>query len=1352
MSQISVISKLTGVETTTEGTQITLDHSSIVKLNVDRANIADYSRSGNDLVITLNSGEVITLKNFYVTDAQGVSQLVLEESDGALWWIEDPTGAATYESIASTDALLAASGSDAGGAAAWPWVLGGLAAAGGIAIAAGTGGGGGGDDDNNNPNPGNPGNPSEPDTTPPNAPTNLQVSPDGKTVTGTAEPGSTITLKDADGNTIGTGKVGSDGKFTIDLGTPLTNGEQITATATDPSGNTSQGGQVTAPDLTAPDAPANLEVSPDGKTVSGTAEPGSTVTLKDADGNTIGTGKAGSDGKFTIDLGTPLTNGEQITATATDPSGNTSPGVQVTAPDSTAPAAPEIVTVNDNVGTEAGPLSNGQRTDDARPTFSGISEAGTVITFYDNGKPIGTATADATGKWSFTPSTNLSEGNHAITTTATDAAGNQSGLSQPINFTVDLTPPDMPEATLNSTGTQITGTAEPGSKIVITNNAGVQIGTATADSNGNYIANLNPAQVNGEIISVVASDAAGNQSSPALVNAADITAPAAPGNLVVAEDGASVSGTAEPNSTIIIKAPDGTIIGQATAGPDGTFTIPISPAQTNGEALAVTATDGSGNTSPSGFADAPDSTPPLAPENVVISADGTTVTGTAEPGSTVTIRENGVKVGEAVADDQGNFSVDLIPPKANGEALTADATDTAGNTGPTAPFDAPDITAAQTPVITGVEDNALDVTGPVSQNGLTNDKTPTINGTGEPGTTITLYSGTTEIGTAVVGPDGQWSITLETDLPDGGHVLTATAVDANNNLSGTSNTWSITVDTAAPGAPAITQVIDDVPGRTGPLDNNQITNDTLPTLNGTGEPGSTVTIRLDGQDIGTAIVNNGGAWTFTPTTALGNGQHTFTVVASDAAGNTSASSPGFTFTVDTTPPPAATLDTVSDNIGTVQVPLNSGDTTDDTLPQLQGTAPEGTTITIYDGTTLLGTAVLDGSGGWSFTPTTPLTDGPHSLTVHATDEAGNTTISPPFELAIDTTAPATPDIPEITVNPDGATPGTALNPGETTRDTTPTLSGSGTPGDTVNIYDGATKIGEAEIDGDGNWSWTPEDPLPDGTYDLSLTVTNQDSAGNESAPSTPVTITIDTDAPGQPGIPTVTDSVSQITGPVDNGGTTNDPRPVLSGTGTPNDVITIYDQVGTGEPQAVGSVTVDGSGNWSWRPESNIGEGTHQYTATATDEAGNESLPSTGITITVDTLAPDTPLIGSIGGAQNGGSTNDNTPVIGGGGTTGETVIIYNNGVEVDRVEIANGEWSYTLPTQTDGPLNITVAAVDDAGNLSPLSPVFSVTVDTQAPTVPQIDAVSDSQLTNSVFTPATVPQPSPGLASRVRA
>jgi len=185
MSQISVISKLTGVETTTEGTQVTLSHSSIVELHVERADVSHFARSGNDLVVTLHSGEVITLKNFYVTDAQGVSQLVLQDSDGALWWIEDPAGAATYESIASPDVLLAASGSDTGGAAIWPGALGGIVAAGGIAAAASSGGGGGGDDDNNgnpnpNPDPGTPGEPSTPDTTPPNAPSSLRARRTGK--------------------------------------------------------------------------------------------------------------------------------------------------------------------------------------------------------------------------------------------------------------------------------------------------------------------------------------------------------------------------------------------------------------------------------------------------------------------------------------------------------------------------------------------------------------------------------------------------------------------------------------------------------------------------------------------------------------------------------------------------------------------------------------------------------------------------------------------------------------------------------------------------------------------------------------------------------------------------------------------------------------------------------------------------------------------------------------------------------------------------------------------------------------------------------------------------------------------
>lgn len=269
-------------------------------------------------------------------------------------------------------------------------------------------------------------------------------------------------------------------------------------------------------------------------------------------------------------------------------------------------------------------------------------------------------------------------------------------------------------------------------------------------------------------------------------------------------------------------------------------------------------------------------------------------------------------------------------------------------------------------------------------------------------------------------------------------------------------------------------VLDDVPERLGALNSGDSTNDTTPTLNGTAEPGSTVTIRLDGADLTTILIDGSGTRTYTLPTPLDEGPHTFSVVATDAAGNTSQPSDDFTLNVDITAPAAATIATVTDDVGGVLGSLNSGDTTDDTRPLLQGTAPADTVITVYDGTTLLGTATLNGSGGWSFTPVTPLTDGPHSLTVHATDAAGNTTISTPFELTVDTVAPATPDIPAITVNPDGTT--TPLNPGETTRDTTPTLSGTGNPGDTVTIYDSGVKIGDAVVDNTGNWNWTPPSP------------------------------------------------------------------------------------------------------------------------------------------------------------------------------------------------------------------------------------------------------------------------------------
>ncbi|MBW4211526.1 BapA/Bap/LapF family large adhesin [Enterobacter asburiae] len=1284
MSQISVISKLTGVETTTEGTQVTLSHSSIVELHVERASVSHFARSGNDLLVTLHSGEVITLKNFYVTDAQGVSQLVLQDSNGALWWIEDPTGAATYESIASTDVLLAASGSDAGGAAIWPWALGGIVAAGGIAAAASTGGGGGGGDDGNN-NSTNPNTPVDPDTTPPNAPSGLTFSSDGKTVTGTAEPGSTVTLKDANGNVIGTGKTGSDGNFTVSLGTPLTNGEQVTATATDNAGNTSPGTTLNAPDITAPDAPA-------------------------------------------------------------------------------------ITSVTDDIAPQTGAVSNGGSTNDQRPQLSGTGEAGSTVTIYDGGVAIGTAVVASNGTWTFTPSVDLSESTHQITVRATDAAGNTGPASPVFTLMVDLTPPDAPTAIVLTDDTGVirgtitsgtptdasqpilAGTGEPGGTITIYDN-GVAVGTTTVLPNGTWsVTPDGPLPDGTHTITVVETDAAGNQStaSEPIVFTVDTTPPLAPGDLVVSNDGGTITGTAEPGSTVTIREGDVTL-GTVVADSQGNFSLTLSPPKINGEILTADATDAAGNTGPATAAASPDITPPQTPIIVSVIDDvqattepvgpngitndrAPTVNGTGEAGSTITIYNGSDVLGTTVVPSSGLWSFTPSTPLTDGTyVLTATATDPAGNPSgiSTAWTINVDGTAPGAPVISQVVDDVPGRTGSLDINETTNDATPTLSGTAEPNATVTLRVDGVAIGTTVANGLGVWIFTPDTPIAEGPHTLTAVATDAAGNTSNVSNSWGITIDSVAPGAPVITQVVDDVPERLGALNSGDSTNDTTPTLNGTAEPGSTVTIRQDGVDVTTIVIDSSGTWSYTPTTPLVNGTYTFTAVTTDGAGNTSQPSSGFTLTVDTTPPAAATIATVTDDVGGVQGTLSSGDTTDDTQPLLQGSAPADAVITIYDGATLLGTATLDGSGGWSFTPVTPLTDGPHSLTVHATDAAGNTTISSPFVLTVDTVAPATPDIPTITVNPGGTE--IPLNPGETTRDTTPTLSGTGNPGDTVTIYNGGVKLDDVLVDGTGNWTWTPATPLPNGTYDITLTVTNMDGTGNESAPSQPVTITIDTDAPATPAAPVITDSVSQITGPVPDGGTTNDPRPVLSGTGTANDVINITDTV-NGTPTVVGTVTVDSNGNWSWRPDSNIGEGSHVYTATATDEAGNVSDPSPAITITVDTVAPDTPVFDAVGGQPNGGFITDATPTVGGTGVNGETVIVYNNGVEVGRVDVVNGEWSLVLPQQTDGLLNITVAAVDAAGNVSALSPVVSVTLDTVAPEIPVISAVADSQLSNNVL------------------
>lgn len=814
MSKFTVISRLTHKETVAEGNQIILGEDSVVKLQAGRGDIASYSRSSDDLLVRMTNGETVTLKHYFVND----HQLVLDEN-GALWWIDEPLAVERYQSIPSTDALIAGNVSHSSGdTPIWPWVLGGVAAAGGIALAAGGGGGGGGGgSDRIDPGP------VPLDTTPPAAPTNLRFSSDSTQLLGNAEANSTVTITDADGNVVGKAKTNGNGDFTVELGIPYTNGETLTAVANDSSGNVSPSNSITAADTTAPETPMIIladdaigsltgalnsdQTTDDPRPVfSGSGEAGTTVTLYD-NGKAIGTTVVNSDGSWTFTPSANLADGlHQFTATSTDAAGNVSPDSEEfnLTIDTLAPNAP-VLEVTDDVGTIQDLLTNGGFTDDNQPDLGGSGDPGSTIAIYDNGLLVTEVVVDDNGTWSYTPPVALTDGLHSITLTETDLAGNLSAVSAPFEFTVDRTPPPAPTGlVLNTEGTILTGTAEANSTVTVSNDLGVILGTAIADANGAFSVTLSAAQLNGETLSTAATDRAGNEGPATDLTARDTTPPAAPTALVVAATGDSVSGEAEAGARISVRDAGGTELGSGEVGLDGKFTVNIAPDQLNGEVLTVLAFDTTQNESPPAQVTAADSTPPPPPADLDVSTDGLTLTGTAEAGSTVVIMEGTTRLGEVEVGESGSFSFTLSPARLNGEILSLTATDLAKNTSAASTVEADDTTPPATPIITNVVDDVSTTTGTIISGTTTDDRTPLISGTGELGTKIFVYSENIQIGFTEVNSAGNWSFQVPASLTDGAHSLTADAVDRRGNHSVMSDIWAINVDPAAPNPPTAT--------------------------------------------------------------------------------------------------------------------------------------------------------------------------------------------------------------------------------------------------------------------------------------------------------------------------------------------------------------------------------------------------------------------------------------------------------------------------------------------------------------------------------------------------------------------
>ncbi|MBB4865800.1 C4-type Zn-finger protein [Pseudomonas nitritireducens] len=1234
------------------------------------------------------------------------------------------------------------------------------------------------------------------------------------TLSGTAEEGSLVEIFD-NGVKLGEARADSNGQWTFTPSAELDEGQHsFTVSATDAAGNTSD--LSTAWDLeidftppAKPDdtvlggvtdnhGPIQGPVEKGGTTddttptFNGKGEPGDTIIIQDK-GEEIGRVEIGEDGTWEFTPKTELGEGEhEITVIVQDPAGNQSEPSdpwEITI-DTTAPDAPVIGSIYDDVGDKQGELVRGEVTDDTRPTIRGTAEAGSTVVILDNGKKIGEAQAGPNGEWTFTPETQLSAGKHAITAQATDAAGNTSAASEPafdftliapnaptppaINSVIDnvgsITGPLQKYAETDDARPTLNGSAEPNVTIHVYSN-GELLGTTQADSLGMW--SFTPAQDLSEglnNLTVNATDLAGNlipgSATGAYPLVIDTTNPNAVESVELWDDVGAIQGpilagqttddaqptfrgkTDEGNVTVVIYD-NGVEIGRVASDAEGNWSFTPNPALVDGDhALSTQVIDRAGNVSdmsePLGFT--------VDTHDVIVSIDSVmdnygviqgpitangvtddttpTLSGRATANATVVIYDNGVEIGRVQSTASGTWS--FTPedsPLGEGEhALTVTViTEAGGESLPTPEFKfAIDITAPDTPDNTGngpgikeVIDDVGPIQGPIQNGGVTDDTTPTLNGTGVPGDTVLVYDNGTLVGSAPVGTDGTWSFTPP-PMSEGEHAVTIVIQDPAGNQSKPSAPWVVTIDTIRPDAPVIGGIYDDVGVKQGELARGDVTDDRQPTLSGTAEEGSLVEIFDNGVKLGETRANSNGQWTFTPSAELDEGQHSFTVRATDAAGNTSDPSAAWDLEIDFTPPSKpddTVLGGVTDNHGPIQGPVEKGGTTDDTTPTFNGKGEPGDTIIIQDKGEEIGRVEIGEDGTWEFTPKTDLGEGDHEITVIVQDPAGNQSEpSDPWEITIDTTAPDAPVIGGI-YDDVGVKQG-ELTRGDVTDDRQPTLSGTAEEGSLVEIFDNGVKLGEARADSNGQWTFTPSAELDEGQH--SFTVRATDAAGNTSDPSTVWDLEIDFTPPSKPDdtvLGGVTDDHGPIQGPVEKGGTTDDTTPTFNGKGEPGDTIIIQDK-----GEEIGRVEIGEDGTWEFTPKTELGEGEHEITVIVQDPAGNQSEPSDPWEITIDTTAPDAPVIGGIyddvgekqGELEHGDVTDDTRPTIRGTAEAGSTVVILDNGKEIGRVAVGpDGNWSFT-PEQdlSAGGHAISAQAMDAAGNVSePSSPAFGFAV-----------------------------------------
>ncbi|EDO5870966.1 Ig-like domain repeat protein [Salmonella enterica] len=1177
------------------------------------------------------------------------------------------------------------------------------------------------------------------------------------TFIGVAEPGSTVSIY-LGLNHLGEVIVAKDGTWSYTLTTPLKDGEyNITATATDIAGHTSATANLPFTiDTRISYFSAEIETTNDSgivgdnvtnntrPTFTGKTEPNAIISVINSETGEEVIFKANDKGEWTFNFTSDSVEGiNNLTFTVEDVAGNKKDFSFSYVIDTIAPVPP-TVSLEDYVVLPNGIILSGNDL----PALVGTAEPKSTILLMRDGKLYDSIEVDSNGTWNYQFSNKFLQGAYDIEIISQDAAGNKSSTVK-YSFTIqtEVVPPKAELDASDDSGAKgdwitnkhnaltLLGTADRFATVNILID-GKTIGVTTADADGNWNFDISRnLSDNVYKITVESIDPLGRTSSVDYQLTIDSFTPiptvmlhdsadsGVKGDMITKINTPLFTGMAEANAKVSIYV-DGVLSGEAIAGDDGVWNFQFTTALSDGSHdVTVKVEDIAGNTASSSAYNFQIVTQTQKPTIELVNDTGVdntdhiineknpALTGTAAPYSTVKLYIDGALIAEVRTNKDGRWEYTLKADQGlvdGDHRITASVEDIAGNIAHSDPFLISVDTAISIPIVSLSPDSDSGI----SDDNLTNIVKPTLHLKDIDPDIISVQvwdaMSDTQIGVATQQPDGSWAYTFTSDLTEGLHQVYVKVEDIAGNKAN-SAIFDFTIDTTV-STPVISLLSKDDTGVTG---------DNLTNIN---KPGFAISgVDADAHRVVVQVMHNGvseeielshlnGSWLFIPGNTWADGSYTLTVKVEDKAGNTNYSAP-LTVVIDT--------QIAIDGVELVNDSGVKGDNmTNDDRPHFRVTVPTDVNevrLSIDGGNSWV-QATPGVAGSWEYIWPTDLADGQYTLTVEATDKAGNT-VTKTIDFAVDTTL----SVPVIVLD---SADDTGIQGDNMTNSTQPTFALQHIDDDAVRVtvsveHGGVTTTFDA-TKGTGGWTFTPPTSWADGDYTLSVSV--EDKAGNTSH-SASLTVTVDTQIAIN-NIELVNDSGI----PDDN--LTNNVRPHFQVT-VPTDVNVVRLSIDGGKTwfNATQSAT---PGVWDYIWPDDVADGGYTLTVEATDEAGNKATQTLDFTIDTTLSVPTL----SLDSADDSGIAGDNITNVKTPGFTLNNidtdvsrviVEVMHNGIkqEVPLVQ-TGGQWRFA-PTSdwADGDYILTVKVEDRAGNVKQSAPL-TVTVDTHI-AIDRIELVNDS-------------------------